>query len=264
MGDGTKEDHSNLCPFVRDRLNIRVLDPPLWCFQLSNLGRGDCEAAVVGGVFPWSPNGRFVYQRCVWLPDGKCAVDSDICLSHGITMPGGGGAALGQLSPTLPALPLPTILPTVGMTRSNIGFSSDDSAERVGGMTGLFLCGAGIAFAMFLAVAVLLAVRQQAFLGNVNLLSLHVELMDILWRTRDSIAGGWECAVENAGWLVNAWANALNVQRVTLVHVFHEEEAMEKEPFNQTNKHVSEEDVDMDDFAPLNAFSSLGSGSIKI
>ena len=90
------------CPWVLERTNVRTLNPPLWCYSLAGLGKGDCDAAYIV-----TNEGK--YHRCVWQAatsigeEPSCKFEAVGCASA--STPQTAGAELPNIrSPSKPAV----------------------------------------------------------------------------------------------------------------------------------------------------------------
>ena len=90
------------CPWLLERTNIRSFDPPMWCFDLANLGQRDCEAAYVTNI---NADSMTTYQRCIWDGSKKsCSADRESCVHAIPPLP---SAVRVSSPPPVKAPPLP-------------------------------------------------------------------------------------------------------------------------------------------------------------
>ena len=74
------------CPWLlQDRLDLRKLNPPLWCFNIKDLGQAECERAYLS---PETPGGS-TYRRCIYV-NGACSQEKEpvMCRSQAATAQG--------------------------------------------------------------------------------------------------------------------------------------------------------------------------------
>ena len=88
------------CPWLLERTNVRALDPPLWCYDLGELGQRDCEAAYVTNVL----KDETTYQRCMWNPNTRaCSSDREKCTITASTGASSTGQRVSQTTVTTAA-----------------------------------------------------------------------------------------------------------------------------------------------------------------
>ena len=75
------------CPWLlQDRVDLRSMTPPQWCYSLKYVGKAECERAYLS---PEPASGGHIYRKCVYN-DGRCTMEpegSDCRMEYNPTLP---------------------------------------------------------------------------------------------------------------------------------------------------------------------------------